>query len=94
MFPVDWSRCSMLRKALPWSLFAMCLALFALGSTPLAHTVDLVLIALKIIILILVSVLVVRGALAGRSTPHLGSDRGESIRQSFTRWCRGEHRLG
>lgn len=86
----------MQRKLLPWFLFALCVALFGLASTPFGHIADSVLIALKLIALIFLSVLVVRSGLRKRSASPASSngrisDRGESILRSFTRWCRGEH---
>jgi hypothetical protein len=87
----------MLRKLLTWFLFAVCLAFFGLGTTPLGPMADSALIALKIIILIFLSVLIVRSNLARWSASHARgdirvSDHGESILRSFTRWCRGERK--
>jgi hypothetical protein len=85
----------MRRKVVTWTLFLTSVLLLSLAATPYSRTADAALITLRLTLLIVLSILVVRGRWRnrreqpGKAAP-AGSDVGDHFLQRCRRWYRGE----
>jgi hypothetical protein len=85
----------MRRKVVAWALFLASILFLSLAATPYSRTADVALIALRLTLVIVVSILVVRERWRSRHEPPGkaapgGSDVGDHFLQRFRRWYRGE----
>jgi len=85
----------MRKRILAWTMFIASFLLLSLAATPYSRTADAALIALRLTLVVVLSVLVVRERWRNRHEPlgkasPTGSDIGDSFLQRCRRWYRGE----
>ena len=87
----------MRKNVLAWTLFLGSLLLLSLAATPYSRAADAALISARLTLLIVLSILVVRGRwrnrheLPGKAAPS-DSDVGDRFLQRFRRWYHGEEK--
>jgi Sec-independent protein secretion pathway component TatC len=73
-----------------WLIFLLSLLVLSLAATPYWRAADQLLIAVRLSIIVLISILFVRSRSRRRDTETPSSDRGDSLLLRLRRWYHGE----
>lgn len=81
----------MKRTFTPWFIFLISLLVLSLAATPYWRAADQLLIAVRLSIIVIISVLFVRARWRrGDSAAHSSPDRGDSLLMRLRRWYYGD----
>ena len=80
----------MKRNATAWFIFLVSLFVLSLAATPYWRAADQFLIAIRLAIIVVISILFVRARWRRRDSEERPSDRGDSLLLRLRRWYHGE----
>jgi Sec-independent protein secretion pathway component TatC len=78
------------RNATAWFIFLVSLLVLSLAATPYWRAADQLLIAIRLSIIVVISILFVRSRWRRRGSEERPSDRGDSLLLRLRRWYHGE----